>query len=298
MRRTVSISIAALFACGLVAQQLRLPNKKDSFHFAVIGDTGTGERPEYEVAARLAEYRKVFPFEHIVMMGDNMYGGEKPKDFQNKFEKPYKVLLDGGVKFHAVLGNHDDPNERSYKLFNMGGERYFSFKPRDNIRFFGLDSNYMDKPQLEWLEKELAASTSDWKIVYFHHPLYSSGATHGSDLTLRAILEPLFVKYHVSLVMAGHDHFYERIKPQQGIYYFVIGGSAKLREGNAQRAEFTAKAFDTDNSFVLMEIDGDQLSFQAISRAGETVDSGTVTRAPVVMKSRTSDQPLPTVAAQ
>jgi 3',5'-cyclic AMP phosphodiesterase CpdA len=75
----------------------------------------------------------------------------------------------------------------------------------------------LDKRQLEWIEKELAGSGSEWKIVYFHHPLYSSGARHGSDLTLRAVLEPLFVMYGVSVVLAGHDHFYERIKPQRCI---------------------------------------------------------------------------------
>ena len=207
-----------------------------------------------------------------------MYGGQKPQDFQKKFEQPYKALLDGGVKFYAVLGNHDDVNQRSYKLFNMGGERYFTFKPRNGIRFFALDSNYMDKPQLSWLEKELAASGSDWKIAYFHHPLYSSGGAHGSDVPLRAILEPLFVKYHMSMVLSGHDHFYERTKPQAGIYYFVVGGSAKLRAGNAHGAGFTEVRFDKDNSFVLMEIEGDELFFQAVSRTGQTVDSGSLRR--------------------
>jgi len=274
MRRTTFLVIFAALVVGAFAQQLKLPNKPDSLHFAVIGDTGTGGRPEYEIAAKVAEFRKVFPFDFVVMMGDNMYGGQKPKDYQKKFEEPYKTLLNAGVKFYAVLGNHDDTNQRSYKLFNMGGERYFTFKPREGVRFFGLDSNYMDKRQLEWFENELAQSGSAWKIVFFHHPLYSSGATHGSDLQLRSVLEPLFAKYAVNLVLSGHDHFYERIKPQKGIQYFVIGGSAKLREGNARGAEFTAKSFDADNSFALMEIDQDTLHYQAISRTGQTVDSG------------------------
>jgi 3',5'-cyclic AMP phosphodiesterase CpdA len=278
MKRAAHLVFAAVCLCGLWAAQLRLPNKPDSFHFAVIGDTGTGERPEYEVAARLAEYRQAFPFDIAVMMGDNLYGGQKPKDFSKKFEEPYKAMLDAGVKFYAVLGNHDDPNQRFYKQFNMGGGRYFTFKPRDGIRFFGLDSNYMDKEQIAWFEKEVAGSGSEWKIVYFHHPLYSSGATHGSDVELRAILEPLFIKYGVQLVLSGHDHFYERMKPQKGIQYFVIGGSAKLREGDARRQAFSAADFDTDNSFALMEIDHGTLYYQVISRRGETVDSGSFER--------------------
>src|SRR5687767_5617409 len=281
MKKTSYFAIAALALSGLLAQQLSLPNKKDSFHFAVIGDTGTGGRPQYEIANRMFEFRKTFPFDVVLMLGDNMYGGEKARDFQTKFDVPYKAFLDAGVKFYATLGNHDEPNQRSYKPFNMGGERYYTFKPRNGIRFFSLDSNYMDKPQLEWLEKELANSASDWKIAYFHHPLYSSGGSHGSDLQLRAILEPIFVKHKVNVVLTGHDHFYERTKPQQGIYYFVIGGSAKLRPGNARRQSFTETAFDTDNSFVLMEIDGDMLHFQAISRTGKTVDSGTIRRTAV-----------------
>jgi hypothetical protein len=279
MKHTLALSIGALALSGLLAQQLRLPNQKDSFHFAVIGDTGTGARAQYEVGAKLAEFHKLFPFDTVVMMGDNLYGGQKTRDFEKKFEEPYKPLLSQGVKFYASLGNHDDAAQRSYKLFNMGGERYFTVKPRPGIRFFALDSNYMDKPQLTWLEKELDSSGSDWKIAFFHHPLYSSGGAHGSDVQLRAILEPIFVKHKVALVLSGHDHFYERIKPQKGIYYFVIGGSAKLREGNVKKSEFTAASFDTDNSFVLMEIEGDTLNFQAISRTGETVDSGTLRRA-------------------
>jgi 3',5'-cyclic AMP phosphodiesterase CpdA len=278
MRRTTVLITTLLLTGILPAQELRLPNKADSFRFAVIGDTGTGERNAYDVAARLAEFREKFKFDVVVMLGDNMYGGQKPKDYQKKFEAPYKPLLDAGVKFYAALGNHDDPNQRSYKLFNMNGERFHTFKPRAGIRFFALDSNYMDKAQLDWLAKELAASGSDWKIAFFHHPLYSSGGKHGSDLELRAVLEPLFVKHEVSLVLAGHDHFYERVKPQRGITHFVIGGSAKLREGNIRKSEITAKAFDTDNSFALMEIDGDVLHFQAISRTGKTIDMGTVTR--------------------
>ena len=75
-------------------------------------------------------------------------------------------MLDAGVKFYAALGNHDNPNERFYKGFNMNGERFYTFKPKAGVRIFALDSNYMDPKQLEWLEKELAASGSDWKICF------------------------------------------------------------------------------------------------------------------------------------
>lgn len=271
-----ALGIAVLLICSIWAQSL--PSRPDSFHFAVIGDSGTGGRRQYEIAQVLARYQQTSAFKTVLMLGDNIYGSDSPRDFERKFELPYKALLDLGVKFHAVLGNHDSPRQASYKLFNMGGKRYYTFKPRSGIRFFALDSTLMDKTQLEWLQKELADSGSEWKIAYFHHPLYSSGARHGSDIALRSALEPLLIKYRVAVVLAGHDHFYERIKPQHAIHYFVIGGSAKLRAGNVRRTSLTAKAFDSDLSFALMEIDGGTLHFQAVSRRGETVDSGSFQR--------------------
>jgi hypothetical protein len=158
----------------------------------------------------------------------------------------------------------------------MNGQRYYSFK-KGQVRFFALDSNYMEPDQIAWLEKELQASGSDWKIPFFHHPLYSSGM-HGSQLELRAVLEPLFIKFGVDAVFAGHEHFYERIKPQHGISYFTSGGAAKLRSGDIRKTSLTASGFDRDRSFMLVEIAGDELFFQTISRQGTTVDKGTIRR--------------------
>jgi len=265
-----------LFLSTAAAQDLFLPNKKDSLHFAVIGDSGTGDRNEYEVARQMVAFRAKFPFAMVLMLGDNLYGGESPQDFKAKFEEPYKDLLAAGVKFYATLGNHDDPKQRFYKPFNMNGQRYYTFKANDRVRFFVLDSNYMDPEQLNWLAKELKGSNSPWKICFFHHPLYSSGKQHGSDADLRRFLEPLFLEYGVKVVLAGHEHFYERLKPQKGIYYFISGGSAKLRRDNIARTNLTAKGFDQDNHFMLMEIDGDTLFYQTISRPGATIDSGIV----------------------
>ena len=281
-RSAAAILILLCFLCsGLTsawAQQITLPNQPDSLHFAIIGDSGTGGREQLEVARQLVAYRKVFPYDLVLMLGDNIYGGETPGDYRRKFEYPYKPLLDAGVKFYATLGNHDDPNQRFYKLFNMNGQRYYTFRPKPGVRFFSLDSNYMDQKQLEWFDKEASASGSEWKICFFHHPLYSSGERHGSNMELRKVLEPLFLKHGINVVLAGHEHLYERIKPQQGIYYFISGGSAKLRRGNIGDTDLTAKGFDQDYHFMLVEIYGDQFHFQTISRAGKTVDSGMIAR--------------------
>jgi predicted phosphodiesterase len=278
LRLVVLMAIAAAAVVAPAAQNLTLPNAKDALKIAVIGDSGTGDSAQFKVAEKLIAVRDQFPYELVLMMGDNLYSGSAPKDFAKKFETPYKPLLDSGMKFYATLGNHDNPNERYYKMFNMNGERFYTFKPKGNVRFFALDSNYIDKPQLQWLEKELAASGSDWKVCFFHHPLYSSGGTHGSDMQLREQLEPLFLKYGVDAVFAGHEHFYERIKPQKGIYYFVSGGAGKVRKGDVSKTDLTAKAFDTGYHFMLVEFSKDTLHFQAISEKGETVDSGALPR--------------------
>lgn len=258
------------------------PVDKSSIRFAVLGDTGTGDRRQYEVGAQLWASHAVFPYEFVITVGDNMYGSERPQDYARKFELPYKPLLDANIQFYASLGNHDDPNQVYYKPFNMNGRRFYTFKKdklgSPGVRFYALDSNYMSSDQLEWLTKELGNSDSDWKIAFFHHPIYSSGGRHGSEVDLRAAIEPLFIEHGVDVVFAGHEHFYERLKPQNGIYHFTAGGSAKLREGDIRQTSMTDKGFDNDNSYVLVEITGDALHFQALSRTGRRVDSGTLPR--------------------
>jgi predicted phosphodiesterase len=257
------------------AGETKPPQGKDSLRFAVIGDSGTGGRAQYEVGTRLGASLAVFPYEFVLMMGDNIYGSERPQDFVLKFEKPYAAILARKIPFYASLGNHDDPNQRFYEPFNMGGKRFYAFTKK-GVRFFALDSNYMDRDQQDWLRRELSGTRERWKIAFFHHPLYSSGERHGSEVDLREIVEPLFLEHGVSVVFAGHEHFYERLKPQKGIHYFTTGAAAKLRAGNISVGPLTEKGFDTDYSYMLVEIDGDQLHFQSISRRGRLVDSGSV----------------------
>jgi hypothetical protein len=256
-----------------------LPNRSGSLKFAVLGDFGTGDKPQYELAEQMKALHDRFKYEFVILVGDNLYGSERPQDFKKKFEDPYKPLLDAGVKFYASLGNHDAREQRYYKLFNMDGKLYYTFSPRADVRFFALESTYPVPEQIAWVEDELKKSGSAWKIPFFHHPLYSSGDRHGSDLRLRDVLEPLFVKYGVSVAFTGHDHFYERVKPQQGITYFVTGSGGQLRDGNIdKRSGITAAGFDTDQAFLAVEIDGDQMYFMAVSRRGQTVDSGVLSR--------------------
>lgn len=259
--------------------KLTLPLKDGSLRFAAIGDTGSGSSAQHEVGEMMAQYRTAFPFEFVVMMGDNMYGGETPRDYQEKFSEPYKKLLDAKVKFYASLGNHDQALQVNYENFNMNGKEYYRFK-KGNVAFYALNSNYMDKKQIEWLQSELAKDTSEWKVCFMHHAPYSSAKKHGSDNQLREAVEPIFLKYKVNVVLTGHDHIYERVKPQKGIHYFVSGAGGKLRKGDLKSASpLTARAYDRDMHFMLFEVDGNEMHFQAISRTGETIDSGVIVRA-------------------
>ncbi len=219
------------------AAPLTLPVDSDSVKFIAIGDTGTGSRQQHQIAKLMLDYRKVFPFEFVIMVGDNMYGGEKAADFKKKFEDVYRPLLAQGVKFYASLGNHDESNQRFYDFFNMNGDEFYRFK-RGNVAFYALNSNYLDRRQIEWVDGELSRDTSKWKIAFFHHPPYSSGAKHGSSVDVREVLEPLFLRHSVDAVFTGHEHFYERIKPQKGIYYFITGAGGRLRlRGRAAHPE-------------------------------------------------------------
>jgi Calcineurin-like phosphoesterase len=280
-RHTTAALIASLLVLAgtwsAAQQSVTLPNTSGSVKFAVIGDNGNGDKAQYEIGTLMARTREKFPFEFVIMLGDNLYGSQTPRDFERKFELPYKELLDKDVKFYAALGNHDNQENRFYKPWNMNGERFYSYKKGD-VRFFVLDTDYLDSKQRDWVERELKDSTDKWKIVYFHHPLYSSGGRHGSEVDLRLILEPLFLKYGVNAVFQGHDHIYERLKPQKGIYYFVEGASGQLRRGDLRKTDLTAAGYDQEQSFMIVEIAGDTLHFQTISRSGKTVDSGSLPR--------------------
>src|SRR5512144_1617131 len=133
--RTKLPILAALLVLALGRAGATLPDLPNATRFAIVGDTGTGDTPEYEVARQLTQYRANFQFTFVLMMGDNLYGSERSQDYEKKFAIPFKALLDAGVKFYATLGNHDNPDERFYKPFNMNGQRYYTFR-QGPVEFF------------------------------------------------------------------------------------------------------------------------------------------------------------------
>lgn len=251
-----------------------------SLSFAVIGDSGTGKTGQFAVARQMKARCDKNRFEFVLMLGDNIYSNGAAKNFKQKFELPYEALLNDGVKFYASLGNHDVRTGReaqiNYDKFNMGGQQYYSFT-KGEAEFFALDSTRMDAAQLAWIEDKMQASTARWKVAFFHHPLYSSGKRHGSEVNLRATLEPLFTRFGVQVVFSGHDHFYERIKPQQGIQYFVAGASGQLRKnGMKKKSDLTAASNDTTHSFLLVQVNAAEMKIEAIGEDGMVLDRVTI----------------------
>lgn len=247
--------------------------------FAVIGDSGTGKQPQQDLAGVMDQFYQHERFEFVIMLGDNIYGSISKKSLQQCFEKPYCKLIEHGVDFYASLGNHGSSlAECEYKPFHMKGHHYYTFTRDDNlVQFFALDSTQMDQEQIDWLQKELEASRARWKVAFFHHPIYSSGRKHGSNQKLKKIIEPIFVKYGVNVVFSGHDHLYERIKPQKDIVYFVSGGASKIRKGDLNRSDpLMAAGNDETLHFMVIEATADTFHFRAIGAGGEILDEGTI----------------------
>lgn len=280
--RSLSGWALALAALAVVhtasAIDLSLPNRTRSVKFAVLGDFGTGHEAEYQVGSQMAAFRAHFPFDFVITTGDNMVGDQDdPADVAEKFERPFQALLNAGVRFYASLGNHDKAANRSYPRLNMNGRRYYTFAV-ENVRFFALDSNWPDRAQLAWLDETLSGSNEDWKICYFHHPLYSDGVRHGPDLELRVLFEPMLVRHGVDVVFSGHEHVYERLTPQAGVSYFVTGaGGDGVRTLRA--SAMTAASFDREQTFTAVEVSGAELFFQTVSRTGLRVDAGIIRKA-------------------
>ncbi len=269
------------------ARVLSLPNRPGSIKFAAIGDAGRGDRPQYDVSAQMVAFRKVFPFDFVVMLGDNVYDGGTPEDYRRKFELPYATLLDDGVTFHATLGNHDSVNQPMYEPFHMGGERYYTFRPEQpllaklsdtDVQFFMIDTETLDQTELAWIDREMGRSDARWKIPVFHRPMYTSGRYATPARLFRLAMEPIFLRHDVKVALSGHEHFYERTQPQKGITYFISGGAGSLRYGDIRPSPLVARGFDVDYHFMLFELTRDALYYQAIARTGHSVDAGEIKR--------------------
>lgn len=245
--------------------------------FISVADTGTGDRGQYAVAQAMTQYHRQNPFDLAILAGDNIYNNGEIEKIKAVFERPYQPLLQQGVKFQACLGNHDirtangEP-QVGYANFNMKG-RYYTFR-RDPIQFFALDTNHnADWPnQLNWLEQELSKSQAKWKVVFGHHPIYSSGM-YGSNQEFIKTLTPLFQKYQVQLYINGHEHNYERTQVIKGTTYLICGGGAGTRP--VGRSDWTEHAA-SELSFAAYEVYSDRIIISGIDTRNHVFDQAVV----------------------
>jgi len=250
--------------------------------FISVADTGTGDDGQYAVAKAMYNYYQQKPYPLALLAGDNIYNSGEISKVKAVFDEPYAPLLKAGVKFRAVLGNHDvvtnnGMDEVKYPLFNMTdriypqGNRYYTFQ-EGKVQFFAIDTNTDDPQQLAWLDKSLGESKALWKIVFGHHPIYSSGL-HGSTEALINTLPPLFAKHNVQLYLCGHDHDYERSRVMNGTTYIVEGAGANTRW--MYTSDFTAYSASRP-SFVALEVTSKQILTEAIGTDGEVFDRSVI----------------------
>jgi acid phosphatase len=302
-----AVIFAAFFVLSSSAQTVTTNDKEipngaiaaDEVRFAALGDAGTGNSEQRAVAEQMLAVQRRSQFDLTLFLGDNIYESGSPREIEKKFLKPYRRLLQNGVEVRGSIGNHDARSETGVLLqqliFGMGAKTYYSFVKNDRlIEFFALDSTLLineasdpaREAQLRWFENRLAESKAVWKIVFLHHPLYSSAKRHGnasSDekdvLRLRQSIEPLLVKYAVDIVLNGHDHVYERPKMQAGIQYFTSGSGGKLRRGNLiKTSPFFRFGNDEENSFMLFSVTPRAAQFWSISSKGTILDGGELTK--------------------
>ena len=263
--------------------ELRVAKPGPTVRMAVIGDYGVAGDDEAAVAKLVTGWSP----ELVITVGDNNYDhgqastiDENVGQYYHAFISPYLGNLGQGAdenRFFPTLGNHDwrAPGARPYlEYFTLpGNERYYELV-WGPLHLFALDSdphepdgNYDDSWQATWLRERLAASTSPWQIVYMHHPPYSSG-DHGSS----EFMQWPFADWGVDVVLAGHDHHYERIE-RDGIVYFVNGLG-----GNPDRYDFgravagSAVRFNAEHGAMLVEATPARLELRFFTAAGREID--------------------------
>ncbi|KAB8317461.1 metallophosphoesterase [Tolypothrix campylonemoides VB511288] len=266
---------------GMAASKAAIPatpaKNELLWRFVSVADTGTGDQGQYAVAKAMTDYHSKNAYDLVVLAGDNIYNNGEMEKIAAVFERPYAPLLKQGVKFQAVLGNHDIRTangelQLKYVGFNMK-DRYYTFR-RDNVQFFALDTNTNAdwEKQLKWLEQELSASNAPWKVVFGHHPVYASGV-YGSNPAFIKSFTPLFQKYGVQLYINGHEHHYERTRSLNGTTYLICGGGAGTRPvGRSEWTEYSAEKL----SFAAYEVYADRIEISGIGTDNRVFDKGII----------------------
>src|SRR5262245_3705846 len=260
-------------------------------HFLVLGDSGCACASELAVRDAMQKT----PADFILHTGDMVYDTGAAEDFDGAIFAPYRDLM-RALPLWPCLGNHDVQTNQGQPWRDAfvtpannpaNNENYYSYDAGD-AHVLVLNSNGVLRPgsaQYVFADQDLATSTARWKFVVFHHTIYSSGSTHGSDLALRSSLVPLFDKHKVDIVLMGHEHNYERTKPLrnnqvvapgQGTIYITTGGGGKDLYPLGT-SSFTAHA-ESVHHFVRVIVDGDTLLAQMIRVDGTIGDTITLVK--------------------
>ncbi len=246
---------------------------------AAAGDTGTGDAAELATARQMtSQGRHGAPYDALVLLGDIVYEDGDSALVDHAVTEPFAPLLDNGTELLPVLGNHDyRSGEQEEIMSELGQDRSWYVERIGPVRMIVLDSQRVEEPrQTQWLAGMLAASqpAGTWTIAAMHHPAYSAGY-HGSTESVQDAWAPLFAHYDVPLVLAGHDHDYQRSKPIDGVTYVVSGGGAKLRPTGQE--DFTAVSSSTLHYLDLLVYE-DRIIGRAIDQHGKLVDAFTITQ--------------------
>jgi predicted phosphodiesterase len=243
------------------------------FRFVVYGDTRTNQNVHWSVIKTLAR-------EHVdfaIHTGDLVDFGVQEKEWLRFFniERP----LIASHPLVATFGNHDRSTRgyyRRFMLMNMveDGRRYFS-RDWGRIRMVVMDyeEEYRDgSSQYAFIEQRLAEAVQRemFIVLVIHEPPYSSGQ-HGSNLKVREVVRGLAARFGVELVVSGHDHNYERIKPIDGVTH-VVSGSAGAPIRAVSPRSFSA-AVRLEPHYVLVDVDERGLTLRAVNLSGATFDS-------------------------
>ena len=244
---------------------------------AIAGDTGTGDAAEAATAERIISESRSGPYDALILLGDLVYPDGDAARVDRTVTEPFAPLVDSGTELLPVLGNHDyESGEQGQILTELGRTSSWYTAAIGAVRVLVVDSNQIRDDQTQWLRAALAEPQplGTWTLVAMHHPAYSAGM-HGSDATVQKAWVPLFAEAGVDLVLAGHDHDYQRSTPQDGVTYIVSGAGAKLRATGHE--DFTAVSASTLHYVDLLVYD-DRLVGRAIDQSGRLVDTFTITR--------------------
>ena len=242
----------------------------DPVRFLAFGDSGGGGTDQYALLEQMYD----FPYDFMIHTGDLAYDSGTITEFEDNVFGVYADLF-RNIPFFPAAGNHEYATMAGaafrdvFALPGDSGEKWYSYD-WGRVHFAALDTEADYATQAAWLDADLAATDRPWKILYMHRPPYSSGY-HGSDIALRQALAPVVERHHVQLVLAGHDHDYERMTPQNGVQYVVTGGGGKGTY-NVSTSPFTAFSLSVIH-FVCIEVGTDALVLHAVDAAGTEFDS-------------------------